>query len=89
MYKSWQTLAATTLLESLWRLLESLTALLMIDHATNMTFVNQWVLEEDSVIRLRNVQISNSGGEDETAAIAAFHVIDGIDHHVGYLPCHF
>ena len=47
------------------------------------------VIEEDSVVRLRKMQIRNSIGREETA-IAAFHVTDGIDQcHVGYLPRHF
>ena len=48
------------------------------------------VLDEDAVVRLREVQIINSSGKDEETAIAAYLVSDGIDQcRVGFLQRHF
>ena len=47
------------------------------------------LIEEDTVLRIRKVQIVNVFGKEETA-LAVYHVSDGIDQcHVGFLQCHF
>jgi hypothetical protein len=47
------------------------------------------VLLEDAVVRIQKVQILNDDGEEESA-LAAYWILDGIDHcHVGFLQHHF